>query len=841
MVGIVLVSHSAELAQAVKALAEQQTRGRAPIATVGGTGDPTQPYGTDALAILAAIQAVYADDGVLVLMDLGTAVLSAEAALEFLEPEQAARVKLSHGPFVEGAMAAAVQAAVGSDLATVAAEAATALQPKADVLHVPFPSDYLIGQSAAVEDESWDVTSTATLVNPAGLHFGPAALFVQAAAAFRASVTLRNQTTGAGPVNAKRFNQVLGLGAGQGHTIELYAKGSDASAAIEALVALINTGLGGTLVVPVPVSPRPPAVEGAGRVTLYGSAASPGFAVGVAVRLSESTQAVPRFTAPDAANEWARFTAAVAQAHTELTALSERMARELGREQSLIFAAHALVLDDPDVAAAVRAALARQVNLEAAIDDVFTDLAHQYSAIADQRLQARAADLEDVRIRLLHLLRSEGTSDIVQPASDLPAAVLIATDLSPSQTAALDRRRVVAICTAAGSPTSHSAILAHSMGIPAVVGLGAAGLAQITEGMRLAVDGSAGRVIVDPDASTCVAFAAHQQQEAEARRGASAAAQSAAHTRDGQRIEVAANLSSAAETLAALEAGAEGVGVLRTEFLFQARREPPSEEDQVAVYRQVAATMHPRAVIIRTLDIGGDKPAPYLPLPIEANPFLGWRAIRISLDMPDFFKTQLRAILRAAVDDNVKIMFPMVTTSAEVEQAHRLLAEAAAELQSAHVPHATHISTGIMVEVPAAVESADHLAMLVDFLSIGTNDLTQYTFAADRGNARVAALGDPLHPALLRQIARVIDAAHAHGKWVGVCGELAAHPEAIPILLGLGLDEFSMAPPAIPMAKALIARIDLPAARELARSVVTLRDGAAVRTAVDNFLRRLPG
>jgi phosphoenolpyruvate-protein phosphotransferase len=298
-------------------------------------------------------------------------------------------------------------------------------------------------------------------------------------------------------------------------------------------------------------------------------------------------------------------------------------------------------------------------------------------------------------------------------------------------------------------------------------------------------------------------------------------------------------LATAADALEALEAGAEGVGLLRTEFLFQDRTDPPSEEEQYQVYRQVAEAMGGRPVVIRTLDIGGDKPAPYLHLPVEANPFLGWRAIRISLTMPEFFKAQLRAILRAAVHGQVQVMFPMIATVDEVLQAQTLLAEAAAELRAEGVPHAPTIPAGIMVEIPSAALIADHLAPLVDFFSIGTNDLTQYTFAADRGNAHVAHIGNPLHPAVLRQIARVIEAAHAAGKWVGLCGELAGKPEGIPVLLGLGLDEFSMSASSVPGAKALLARLSMPEAQKLAQRVLNLPDTAAVKAAVKTFVETL--
>jgi phosphoenolpyruvate-protein phosphotransferase len=394
-------------------------------------------------------------------------------------------------------------------------------------------------------------------------------------------------------------------------------------------------------------------------------------------------------------------------------------------------------------------------------------------------------------------------------------------------------------CTALGGPTAHTAILARSMGIPAVVGLGEALLAQVRTGMTVAIDGAAGALILDPDAETMAVFEKQRQADLAARTAAFAGAQAEARTADGKHVEVVANLATAAEAEVALQAGAEGVGLLRTEFIFQERTEPPSEEEQYEIYRQVAQAMAGRPVVIRTLDIGGDKPAPYLQLPVEANPFLGWRAIRISLAMPAFFKVQLRAILRAAAHGQVLVMFPMIATVEEVVQAQALLAEAASELASLGIPHAASIPAGIMVEVPSAAMIADQLAPLVDFFSIGTNDLTQYTFAVDRGNARVASVGDPLHPAVLRQVARVIDAAHATGKWVGLCGELAGRPEGIPILLGLGLDEFSMSAASIPAAKALLARLNVSDAQQLAQRVLNLPDAAAVKAEVKRFVERL--
>jgi phosphocarrier protein FPr len=844
MVGIVLVSHSADLATAVKALAEQQTQGKSRIAAVGGTGDPEHPFGTDAMAILEAIQSVYSDDGVLVLMDLGSALMSTETAIEFMESDQATHVKMSQAPFVEGAMAAAVQASIGMDLAAVAREAAEALGPKQESIGgAPAEAAAPIAAPVTQAVEPGEaITAKVTLVNPAGLHFGPAVLFVQTAAKSKANITVRNLTTGAGPVDAKRFNQVLSLGAEHSHEIEIAVRGADAQATLDELLALARAGFGEKIAeIPsatMPVAQPSEAIEGRGRLTLRGIPASPGVAVGMAFSLADRLRVAAveeRRSLRGAEAELARYQAAMTQAASELADLAERMARELGPEQSRIFQAHALALQDPDLVAAVQQAITDQgLTAEAAVFDATEGQAARYEQMSGPRFQERAADVRDVRARMVRIL-----SGVEEAAISLPDdAVIVAQDLAPSQTAMLDRSRVVAFCTERGGPTAHTAILARSMGIPAVVGLGAEAYAQIKPGTILAIDGSAGVVIIEPDAETVAAYRVRQAEQVAARRATYAAAQAPAMTKDGHRVEVVANLATAADAQAALEAGAEGVGLLRTEFLFQDRTEPPTEDEQYEAYRQVAEAMSPRPVIVRTLDIGGDKPSPYLRLPAEMNPFLGWRAIRISLAMSEFFKTQLRAILRAAVTGNVLVMFPMIAVRSEVEQARVLLAEAERELTQAGVPHAERVPTGIMVEVPAAAATPDLLAPVVDFFSIGTNDLTQYTFAADRGNARVAKIGDPLHPAVLRQISRVIEAAHAANRWVGLCGELAGQPEAIPVLLGLGLDEFSMGLASIPAAKGTLARWTLPAAQALARQALNLPDGAAVRAAVAEVMTK---
>ncbi|MFO7635299.1 MAG: phosphoenolpyruvate--protein phosphotransferase, partial [Caldilinea sp.] len=469
---------------------------------------------------------------------------------------------------------------------------------------------------------------------------------------------------------------------------------------------------------------------------------------------------------------------------------------------------------------------------EIAVRQIALRWAGRFRQMSGSVFQQRAADVEDVGRRLLQLLVAQEPKPL-----DLPAnAIIVADDLLPSQTATFDRSRVLAFCTTGGGPTAHSVILARSMGIPAVVGVGPILLEIVSTGMTLALDGTRGAVIVEPDDATIRMYTQAQAEAKAAQATAWALAQHLTRTHDGVRVEVAANLGAAADAALALEAGAEAVGLLRTEFLFQERQTPPDEAEQAEIYGRVVRMMRERRIVIRTLDIGGDKPAPYLKLPAESNPFLGWRAIRVSLAMPEIFKTQLRALMRAAVEGDIHIMFPMISTMEEILRAQALMAVAASELAAAGVPFRADLPVGIMIETPAAVEMADRLAPLVDFFSIGTNDLTQYTFAADRTNEHVAGLNDPFHPAMLRQIDRTLRAAHTHGRWVGLCGELAADPLAIPILIGLGLDEFSMGPSSIPLAKQTISRLTMPVARRLAQKALQLNDGESVRKLVHDTL-----
>jgi phosphoenolpyruvate-protein phosphotransferase len=489
-----------------------------------------------------------------------------------------------------------------------------------------------------------------------------------------------------------------------------------------------------------------------------------------------------------------------------------------------------MISDDAALLKRSETAIEGGLNAEAAWMDAVEHYARQLDSLPDLTLRDRAADVRDVGQRVLrHLLGREA-----QPGLDLrEPSVIIARDLTPSQTASLDKSLVLAFCTAEGGPTSHTAILAEALGLPAVVGLGLAVL-DLPPGVFLLVDGDRGEVIAYPDEITLQDFQTRRRKALQLARAEMAEAHEPAITHDGHQVKIVANVGNPEEAVAALEFGAEGIGLLRTEFLYLNRMTAPDEEEQLAAYNSVLGIMETRPVVVRTLDVGGDKELPYLDLGRESNPFLGWRAIRMCLDQPDFFKVQLRALLRASPGHDLRIMFPMITTLNEVRQAKVLLDEARREVQAAGHPMAETIQVGIMVEVPSVAMLADLFAPEIDFFSIGTNDLTQYTMAAERTNDRVAYLSDACHPAVLRQIQRVVVAGHEAEIWIGVCGELAGDPEAVPILLGLEVDELSMSPASIPHIKATIRHWSLQAAQRLASEAINLDSAVAVRRLVES-------
>lgn len=560
--------------------------------------------------------------------------------------------------------------------------------------------------------------------------------------------------------------------------------------------------------------------------TLNGIPASQGVAIGPVFRYEGLELDVVSLQIEDPDAEWARLEAAMAAAREELKALGEKTAEEVGAEEAAIFDAHIMMLEDPELLQSVQTIIeTERLNAEAAVERATEQYAQALEALDDEYLQARAVDVRDVArrvIRILLGLEAAGASELTEPS------IILARDLTPSDTAMLDKTFVLGFLTAEGGATSHTAILARTLGLPAVLGVGAAAL-DVEDDDLLIVDGDEGVAHIRPDAETRARYERKQDTLAEVRAWTSIHAREPAVTEDGHRVEVVANIGTVNDAHIALTRGAEGVGLLRTEFLYLERPDLPTEDEQAAVYAEITDLFEGDIVILRTLDIGGDKELPCLDLPQEMNPFLGVRALRLSLARPEaVFKPQLRAALRAAAGRNLKIMFPMVATVAEVRAARALLDECRAELIAEEVPVPEDFEVGIMIEIPAAALMADHLAAEVDFFSIGTNDLTQYTMAADRTNANVSYLMNGLEPAVLRLIKMVIDAAHAQDKWVGMCGELAGESVALPILLGLGLDEFSMNPPAIPIAKQIIRALSYETAQDVARRALQLESAEAV-------------
>ncbi len=542
--------------------------------------------------------------------------------------------------------------------------------------------------------------------------------------------------------------------------------------------------------------------------TWTGIPASAGIAIGPAFVFRKQSLEIDRtpIAASAVADEQVRLRAALDQACSELSTVRAEAEARAGTSTAAIFDAQRLMLQDPDLLAAIRSKLETEhLPSAAAVKDAAETFAVQLESLSDPYLAARAADVRDATDRVIRILlgsSGESLANLPQPV------ILVAEDLTPSDTVTLDRANVLGFIAARGGLTSHTAILARAGGLPAVLGVGDAVVEEIHAGEVLIVDGDEGKVFGEPEEATVQAWRNRAAQQRAAAATVLTRACEPATTRDGRTIEVVANIGGPADAYSALSYGAEGVGLLRTEFLFLDRASAPTEQEQYEQYFEIAEIMGQRPVVIRTLDAGGDKPPSYLDIGQELNPFLGWRAVRISLQMPDFFKHQLRAILRATTGHNLKIMFPMIASVEEVRAARRLLEEAQEELRAAGHAFSEHVEVGIMVEIPSAAVAADLFAPEVDFFSLGTNDLTQYTLAVDRTNARVAPLFDSLHPGVLRLIQMVVTAGHRAGRWVGMCGEMAGDLEAIPLLVGLGIDELSMNPRAIPAAKALIRELD---------------------------------
>ncbi|MBP2023295.1 phosphotransferase system enzyme I (PtsI) [Clostridium punense] len=534
---------------------------------------------------------------------------------------------------------------------------------------------------------------------------------------------------------------------------------------------------------------------------IKGIGASGGIAIGKAFIVSEHALKVEKKRIEDKAFEIERFRRCVKKAEEEIKNIIEVASKTLGAEETEIFEAHLLILQDPEFLGTVEMKINSEgVNSEFALEETITMFVSVFEDMGIEYMMERAGDVKDVGGRLMNLLLGVKTLAVGDIKDQ---SIIVKKDLTPSDTAQLNKEKVLGFVTGIGGRTSHSAIMARTLGIPAVVGLGTY-MEEIKQGDLIILNGDDGEIIINPQEETLLKFKNFQQSQQEEKNQLMALVNEPAITLDGKGIELAGNIGSPEDARLALMQGAQGIGLFRTEFLYMDKDKLPSEEEQFNSYKEVLENMRGKGVIIRTLDIGGDKKLNYLPLTEELNPFLGCRALRLCLKEKHIFKTQLRALLRASVYGNLKIMFPMVSGVEEIVEVKKLLREVKQELSQQGIGYRESIEIGIMIEIPSAAIISDLLAKEVDFFSIGTNDLIQYTIAVDRMNEDVSYLYNPLHPAILRLVKLVINNAHKEGKWVGICGEMASDLRAVQILIGMGIDELSMSAGSIPKVKDLI-------------------------------------
>ncbi|BDR56760.1 phosphoenolpyruvate--protein phosphotransferase [Xylocopilactobacillus apis] len=553
---------------------------------------------------------------------------------------------------------------------------------------------------------------------------------------------------------------------------------------------------------------------------LKGIAASDGVAVAKAYLLVQPDLSFSKKSITDVEKEKARLDSALDQSKTELEKIKDHAEKTIGTEEAQVFEAHIMILADPDFIGTIKQEIEDQKeNAEAALSDVSGNFISTFEAMTDNDyMKERAADIRDVTKRVMSHLLGVNLPD---PTMINEEVVIIAKDLAPSDTAQLNRKYVKAFVTDVGGRTAHSAIMARSLEIPAVVGTDkATDLVQSAGDVKIAVNGITGDVIIDPTADEISQFEKAGKDFVQQKEEWAKLKNESTITADGKHFILGANIGTPKDLDGVLDNGGEAIGLYRTEFLYMDSSELPTEDDQFEAYRKVLAGMNGKQVVVRTMDIGGDKHLPYLPLPEEQNPFLGYRAIRISLNKQDIFRTQLRALIRASHYGSLGIMFPMIATVNEFKQAKAIFQEEFDKLKAAGTPVSDDIEVGMMMEIPAAAVLADKFAKVTDFFSIGTNDLIQYTMAADRGNDRVSYLYQPYNPAILRLVKNIIDSAHKEGKWVGMCGEAAGDPIMDCILLGMGLDEYSMSATSILKIRSLMKRIDTSKVVELAEKAV---------------------
>jgi multiphosphoryl transfer protein len=841
MVSLVFISHSRALAQSAADLVRQTVAPDLPLAFCGGTGQEHQEFGTDAVDIQETILSVFSEDGVLVLMDMGSAILSAETAKELLAPEQQEKISLTSAPLVEGGIAAAVQAQLGSPLEDVAKAARESLVPKQEQVQDAAPTDHHPGGAPLAAPEPASATAIENkpfielpIENAHGLHLRPAATLIKALHAASGNVLVENLSGKRGPVAAKSLVDLTRLQIRRGDVVRFTVLDPDAQPIIEKIRSLVADRFGEPETAPIADS-RPTDATKPFPV-------SPGIAIGKPEVLERPMPPLPTYQAETPAaveEEIARLDGALSAARKEFDERISRLRSSLGADEIGMFEAQRLILSDPTIVQETESKIrGDHLNAAAAFDDVLSRHVAEQEASDDPYFRARAADLRDIqRVIVGRLTNQTENEQVTQPFSQ--PTVLICDELTPTLAEELSRLSVVGVVQLDGGATSHGAILARALGIPSIGGARTL-FPKLRSAQRVLFDGSQGSIWIDPEPALEAELRQQREKEQKQRQINLEVAREPAITLDAVHVEFEGNASSAAEIALARECGATGIGLFRSEFLFQRFLEKPSEEDQLAAYTAaVAPAGDSLPIVIRVLDIGGDKPLKFLSTPSEANPFLGVRGIRLLEANPDFFRSHLRAILRLAASSSVRLLLPMVTELSEVIATRDLLGQVAAELTERNLPHRWPIPLGVMIETPAAALLVDQLAGHAEFFSLGTNDLTQYVLCAERGNPALSRFSDAVHPAVSRLCQRVISIATDRQVKVSICGEVAL--QSLPVWLGLGLRNLSVTPSAIPAMKALVRQLNLAdLTSKLKSQLDTFTDASSVHTFADPWIGEKP-
>jgi multiphosphoryl transfer protein len=821
MVGLVLISHSQKLASALVDLISTTVSDDLPVIAAGGAGLQQEIVGTDATQICAAVDRVFSSDGVLILLDTGSAILSAETARDLLRPDQQEKIRLCSAPLVEGAIAAAVQIKFGSTLSEVAQAAETSLMAKQEQIGgIAFAPE--ADASAAVQPET--EICEIQINNEHGLHLRPAAGLLKALAPLSASVQVFNLTTKRGPVPVDSLTALARLQIKEGDLLRFQASGADRSIALVTIQQLAAQNFGETRAgAPAPVAKQDESSQ------LF--SVSAGVAVGpplfVEDRMPPATDQPLRD--PETADDAVKvLRAAIAQTVNEFGERAARLEREINGEARSMVEAQQLLLQDREVLREVEERIrTRHESAARAWEIVFSGLASEQADSSDPYLRDRAADLREVEQAVLRKLMLRPSSEIRLEANST-GRILICDELNASLLDLAYRAKVAGVVELSGGPNSHGAILARALRLPALGGA-ASHLEELRTATVVALDGANGELWIDPDEVTLRLLQERRETEGIAFRRLLTTAGHPVKTRDKTNVRVAANAGSESEVIEAHAVFADGIGLFRTEFLYQNFQQPPTEDEQISVLARVLEAAGDLSVNVRLLDTGADKPAPFFPARTERNPFLGIRGVRLLLAQPDFFRTHLRALLRVAHERKVALLLPMITEPGELRTVRQLLNGCHESLLQRGVPHAWPLPLGIMVETPAAALLFDQFATQVEFASIGTNDLTQYVLSSERGNSALAHFGDALHPAVLRLCAAVSQKARETAIPLSICGEIAADLEALPVLVAIGLTQFSVGAATVPAVKARLREMVCLDSQQLAE-LMSLPDAAAVRT-----------